>query len=439
MSCLFVNTSVFSRTVKRTLLPWTIQEVPEPNYTFAEFFSTVLRTKIPHGSQDNMKLELSLVGSQKDALDPVDPNLPVKPVISSFGRFLKYEVSTSTSDTLCIAEGVPLNAFDVLMESARQVYLQQNECASGVGTLQLVTERNRRHKLYNDIVKYLTSRGLTFKADEVDTSGNKLVHLLCDILWHIDGHHHVFMSRSVAIPMELEEFSNYNVPQLSKHRKRRTCNLSSDVLKQYALELSVILEESYWNRDRWCDFKQILLTLLNSISGYVNYLNSKNKAMKERHKSPTPVREIGKNLCIKLLSPCSMRGDSLFEKSVEIELEKTSYFEYVHLTRFLPSDPAKKHQVLQSLLQEGLSVPTVLLTYSPGSNIGNLHFVWKVPPTLDPVECLEQSQQCIEAVKQNIPVYHTRAMRSALFQKFGRISPTIKPAVMRYFYKSLTG
>ena len=56
------------------------------------------------------------------------------------------------------------------------------------------------------------------------------------------------------------------------------------------------LEESYWNRDGWCDFKQIVLTLLNSISSYVDYLNSKSKAMKERHKSPTPVREIGKNL-----------------------------------------------------------------------------------------------------------------------------------------------
>ena len=98
---------------------------------------------------------------QKDALDPVDLNLPVKPVISLFGRFLKYEVST-TSDTPCTAEGVSLNAFDVLMESACQIYLQQNETATDTGTLQLVTKRNRWHKLYNDIIKYLTSQRLSF-------------------------------------------------------------------------------------------------------------------------------------------------------------------------------------------------------------------------------------------------------------------------------------
>lgn len=105
MACLFVNTSVFfSRTIKRTLLPWTIEEVPKSNYTFEDFFSCVLQLKLPslsrHMSTDSMKLELSLAGLQKDALDSVDPNLPVQPVISSFGRFqLKYEVSITTKHT----------------------------------------------------------------------------------------------------------------------------------------------------------------------------------------------------------------------------------------------------------------------------------------------------------------------------------------------------
>ena len=58
------------------------------------------------------------------------------------------------------------------MESARQLYLQQGTVATS--SVQLVVERNKRHKLYNDI-KFLTSRGLTFKTDEVDTSGVKVV------------------------------------------------------------------------------------------------------------------------------------------------------------------------------------------------------------------------------------------------------------------------
>ena len=95
----------------------------------------------------------------------------------------------------------------------------------------------------------------------------------------------------------------------------------------------------------------------------------------------------------------------------------------------------QRNRSLDGLLQQGLSIPSVLLTYSPGSNIGNMHFIWKVPD-LNPLECLEQSQQSIEEVKQVIPKYHTRAMRSLLFQKFGT---TVKPAALRYFYRSLTG
>lgn len=106
------------------------------------------------------------------------------------------------------------------MESARQIYFQQNTAA--MGTLLLLVEKNKKHKLYNDIVKFLTCRGLTFKSDEVDTKGVKLVRLLCDILWHIDNHHHVFQLRSSPLPAEFRSFLNYNLPELSKHRKRQT-------------------------------------------------------------------------------------------------------------------------------------------------------------------------------------------------------------------------
>ena len=54
----------------------------------------------------------------------------------------------------------------------------------------------------------------------------------------------------------------------------------------------------------------------------------------------------------------------------------------------------------------------------------------------------EQMMVClpvIEQFKQQLPTYHTRGMRKALFSKFGRIAPNIKPACLRYFYSELTG
>ena len=61
----------------------------------------------------------------------------------------------------------------------------------------------------------------------------------------------------------------------------------------------------------------------------------------------------------------------------------------------------------------------MMLTYSHGNNIGNLHFLWKVSDTDD---AMSNSQQTIEKAKEEIPIYHTRAMRRALFEKFGRVA-----------------
>ena len=100
-SVLFVNTTVFSRTVKRTLLPWTIQEVPEPNYTFADFFTSVLRPNYHH-----LRTSVSPTDDTVKGMEPCNSRWSAQrdvglacrsattaflylmiPVISSFGRF----------------------------------------------------------------------------------------------------------------------------------------------------------------------------------------------------------------------------------------------------------------------------------------------------------------------------------------------------------------
>lgn len=76
-----------------------------------------------------------------------------------------------------------------------------------------------------------------------------------------------------------------------------------------------------------------------------------------------------------------------------------------------------------------------MMTYSHGNNIGNVHFLWKVSGSADD---FSNSQHTIERAKEEIPVFHTRAMRRALFEKFGRVAPSIKPAILRALYRELT-
>ena len=69
--------------------------------------------------------------------------------------------------------------------------------------------------------------------------------------------------------------------------------------------------------------------------------------------------------------------------------------------------------------------------------MGNLNFVWKVPSTDQ--SSFSDSQRVIEQIKKNIPTYHTRAMRKDMFQRFGLLTASVKPATMRFIYRSLTG
>ena len=89
-------------------------------------------------------------------------------------------------------------------------------------------ERNSKDRLYNDILKFLEVRSIKCSSD-TKTSVEKLVHTLMEILWYIDGHHHLLSERStVSVPSMFKQFQDYNKPELSKHRKRSQSNLRTD-------------------------------------------------------------------------------------------------------------------------------------------------------------------------------------------------------------------
>ena len=68
-----------------------------------------------------------------------------------------------------------------------------------------------------------------------------------------------------------------------------------------------------------------------------------------------------------------------------------------------------------------------------------MHFIWK----FDDSELLEtvfqKSLPVVELIKPLLPQYHTRAMQKSLLSKYGCVSSGVKPAVLRAFYKDLTG
>jgi len=136
----------------------------------------------------------------------VDLGLQVCQVVENFGRYVKYVVTSTVSDTNGIpGKAISANAFEVLMCSARA--LQSPESLPDA-----VPEKNKKDKLYNDLLLLFRSRNLKMKAAEADSIGVKVTRTLCDALWHIDGHHEVFSRRSTPLPATFKQFYDYNLP-----------------------------------------------------------------------------------------------------------------------------------------------------------------------------------------------------------------------------------
>lgn len=277
----------------------------------------------------------------------------------------------------------------------------------------------------------LSESDLSWHSSEVASSGEALVKAVVDSLWLIDGHHDVFASRGYRIPACFNRFSGYNRPELTKHRKRTRENMNATALRLCGDALFGCLQDVYWHKHGWKEFKANVELLATSLSKYSEYLDRQCTATKQVHSSQQPVRQIAENIAFTLL-PKSPSTSPTFEE-LEKKLEEKELFEHILVEDTCPNEPRRKYEFIQMLMSSGIAVETALLTYSHGNNIGNLHFIWKVSG-----DDLTHSQRTIEKVKEEIPVFHTRAMRKALFSKFGRVTPSIKPAILRALYRELT-
>ena len=112
-------------------------------------------------------------------------------------------------------------------------------------------------------------------------------------------------------------------------------------------------------------------------------------------------------------------------------------YTYLSLECYLHEDRQQRYAFIRKL-EDDLNVSCVLLIYSDiGNNTGNFHFVWKF--TGNESSIIENSQPTIEAVKQLLPVYHTRATREQIQVKFGQLSQKLKPCEFRFIFNELTG
>ena len=203
-------------------------------------------------------------------------------------------------------------------------------------------------------------------------------------------------------------FKGYNKPELSKHRKRGVENMCAAVIRAHSSSLFGCLQNVYWSRPRFQNFKHSIEQLAGSLAEYGDYLGSQNKRAKEIHSSPVPVRQLSQSLSVTVIKNsglCYPRYNDLVKLLSNLEP-----YQHISLTGICPDQPRKRYRFLQDL-KNGLNVSVVSLTYSPGNNCGNLTFLWKYVETESVETVFEKSLPVVEVIKPLLPQYHTRAMK----------------------------
>ncbi len=139
-------------------------------------------------------------------------------------------------------------------------------------------------------------------------------------------------------------------------------------------------------------------------------------------------------LCALLTATIVSSRRSVLDNAIQ---EKPCY-EKLFLNNFCCNDPKKKYQYVQDL-KNGLTAPCVLYTASLGSNIGNYHFMWKIPRGVTLEAATIENVPIIDKIKRSLPTYHSRALRKEFVTRFGLIASGVKSHVLRQIYRELTG
>lgn len=200
-----------------------------------------------------------------------------------------------------------------------------------------VTERNKKDKLYNDVLTMLEEENVVFPGDEVKSGGCVFLRAVVDSLWCLDDHHDALKKQSCPIPELFSSFNGYNTPEVSKHRKRSVSNLSGSTLETLSSSLYHNLQKSFWSCEQLKSLRKNTEQLARSMASYAEYLSSQRKKMNTLHSLASPVRHVSDSMSVTFVKPSTglLSWNSRLEKLSSCLRDKSEY-EFVSLCDFLP-------------------------------------------------------------------------------------------------------
>ncbi len=199
------------------------------------------------------------------------------------------------------------------------------------------TEKSKKMMLRKDILSWFQTR----TSDIVETTGQTFTLALTDCLWYIDGHTSCMESRSCKIPSEFRQFSGYNNPEKSKHRKREAGNMFASTLDNQSALLNKFALQPWFDTPSWKSLKQAVCSLADVMAKYALYLKEKNIEVQANHSKNTLVRSVSEaeSFCYVNKSVWVKPTHVAMFRAFQDRLDSMLSFEPVLLNDLAPGDP----------------------------------------------------------------------------------------------------
>ena len=342
-------------------------------------------------------------------------------------KYLRFTITRTSSSTAAI---VPTRSItEVMMESVK--YPKK---------IETVPPKDKLCELYNAVVEDMQGEEKLLRGSSSQIDASEVMKKLTNALWYLDGRAEMINEASrkrknvTPLPDIINKYQGYQRWKEWKKKPRldqSTCQLHSKNLLNI-LDKRCILWPSKWRED--------ILQISSSLSSYVTELSVSNDAQQERQLQLHPARELSKNADYRFLPPVEKQyihkeWIHLSEKVNEMDMFQPLLVD----DDFFEKSITPRHRLyLFSIL--ALEDPVQMIKYDAGGGCTVMYFVQKIPGNMTDDEKASAALRMVERIKDEVPIYHTRAMRKIFNKNLESInSCNIQPHIRRHIYRELTG
>ena len=425
---LIVSFDLISSEKRNSILKNRLERVSTDS-TFETILESISRKhSIP---QDDVQVDLQVFVSSTLTRDG-EVEVDVKETLSFVSELLvpKSLYFVGTRRVSEAVENEPsTNAFDLMMSTSYR-------------RLQGKAGDNMRVQLHNKVLQDMQGDGKIVKARVLQKEGERVFQKLTDALWYLDGRKEILNDQSRKrkigeIEPTPERFNVYSKYQdWVKWKQKPRLNATECEYHASSLIEAINNDSINWPRS----WKDDIIALSSSLSSYSKWLKSSNDNQQARQSLLHPVRQLHENAKGRYW-PCVDRAKVHKDLSFLSEfMESLDDYDPVLLEdEHFPPDisPSFRYQLMNNI---ALAVPVQALQYNAGGGSSVLTFLQKVPALFNEDDKLTQFMRMLRKIEDQVPVYHTRAMRKQFAKEVGSLHQTeIKPHVRRHIYRTLTG